>query len=350
MSDQPKTENPKALFELGKMSTAIAMGIVGAVIILVLIIIPMLGFPGDLARIIKLEDRLGLVDENTSRVLIVSNSAGVEGIDGSIVNEKLGAEYSVENHSSNGLGLISARLYIGRIIESDPQYIVWVLRPELIGRISPMNTEVASAMRYTQFHKYNAWIDDSDIPGIGSKLKDQFAVSDTSNLISLRTIPLRHLNEQLRIRARRGILPTKPMEIDAPFQMDLMLSDAKLDRHMYDVSESLAVRTAGDNRDGIEFIEQTVKQIQQAGVTPILVIAPTHPGAHDAFGPAEDIFVELLSAVGLRNGVAVLDLKQTLGAELFSDAIHPNRDGARVLSELLGDQLSQISTQQEANP
>ena len=212
-----------------------------------------------------------------------------------------------------------------------------------------MNTEVASAMRYAQFQRYNSWIDDSNIPGLGSKLKDQFAVSDTSNLISLRTIPLRHLNEQLRIRTRRGILPAKPMEISAPFQMELMLSDAKLARHIYDVSESLAVRTAGGNRDGIEFIEQTVKQIQQAGITPILVIAPTHPGAHDAFGPAEEVFAEALNAVGSRNGVAVFDLKQTLSIEMFSDAIHPNREGARVLSELLGDQLSQAFSSQEAS-
>ena len=165
MSNQLATENRRALFELGKIAIAIVSGIVGAVIILMLVMVPRLGFPGDLERIIKLEDRLALADENANKILIVSNSVGVEGINGSIVNKQLGTQYSVENHSSNGLDLISARIYIGRMLESDPKYIVWVLRPELIGRISPINAELASAMRYAGFHSSNDWINDSDIPG-----------------------------------------------------------------------------------------------------------------------------------------------------------------------------------------
>ncbi len=235
------------------------------------------------------------------------------------------------------------------MIESDPEYIIWVLRPELMGRISPINTEVASAMRRAGFHNDNAWINGPEIAGIGPELRDQFAVSDTANLISMRTIPLRHLNEQVQPHSHRGILPAKPMELSAPYQMNLMLSDEKLDRHILDVSSMLVDRTSEENRDGLGFIEQTVQQISAAGVTPILVIAPTHPGGAEAFGPAEDEFVAAIAEIGERNSIAVIDLKRTLSADLFSDEIHPNRDGANLLSTLLGEQLRRTVEAQKTN-
>tara|TARA_R110002072_G_scaffold42064_4_gene117559 strand:- start:125047 stop:126078 length:1032 start_codon:yes stop_codon:yes gene_type:complete len=337
------------MFELGKIAVAVASGIVIGIGLLVYFVIPSFGFPGDLSRIIKLDDRLALADESTQRMLIVTNSVGVEGIDGSVVQAQLADGYSIENHSSNGLDLISARIYIGRMIESDPEYIIWVLRPELMGRISPINTEVASAMRRAGFHTDNPWINGPEIAGIGPELRDQFAVSDTANLISMRTIPLRHLNEQVRMKTRRGILPAKPMELSAPYQMDLMLSEDKLDRHILDVSSMLADRTSEGNRDGLAFIEQTVEQITAAGVTPILVIAPTHPGGAEAIGPAEDELVAAIAEISARNNIAVIDLKRTLSADLFSDAIHPSRDGANLLSTLLGEQLNQTVEAQKAD-
>mgnify|MGYP003629693815 CR=1 FL=1 len=334
----PKSESVRALSELAAIAASIFAGVVIAYILLSTLIIPRAGFPGDLGRIIKLEDRLDSSPIDSKRVVIVANSVGVEGLEANAVQQQLPTGFAVENQSSNGLDLLSGRIYIERVLQSDPNMLIWVLRPELSGRISPVNPEVASAMRFAHFIDDSQWLSDETIPGLDADTRARLESSDIQNNIALRTIPIRHLNSIVRVKARQGILPSKPMELNAPFQMDESISGQKLQRHLGDIVFMLKERTQ-DNTEGIPFIQSTVEEILKTQTTPILVIPPTHPAIRDSFTPAEELFAQALDEISKNTGVVVIDLSKTLSADEFADAIHPNRDGAKKLSTLLGQAL-----------
>ncbi|MEX0875833.1 MAG: SGNH/GDSL hydrolase family protein [Phycisphaerales bacterium] len=339
MSDQPPQPNKASVFtELVLIGGAIAMGLAVGYIVLSYAMIPGLGFPGGLQRIMLVDERLSQ-NASDARIVIVSNSVGVEVVEGKVVERQLGSGFSVENQSANGLDLLSARIYIGRVLESEPHMLVWIIRPEMMGRIDKINPEVASAMRYSDFDRTADWIVTEQVPGLDDKSIELLQASNIENRLSLRTLPLRHLNEQVRTRTRKGILPAKPLEVDAPFQIAVNLTGDKLQRHIDDVTDSFHVRTAGEVRDGFGFIERTVEQIRSTSTIPVLVAAPTHPLADD-FTQADEEFVDGLIEIAERTGVRVIDLSGTLSPEEFADAIHPNREGAEHLSRLLGSALN----------
>ncbi|MBL4809670.1 MAG: hypothetical protein JKY43_06390 [Phycisphaerales bacterium] len=355
MNDQSiKPDTPKAIAQLLFIAAAIGAGIAIAYLLLSSFIVPRIGFPGDLNRILKLDQRIAIAQANASdakRIAIVSNSVGVEGIEADYIQKQLPPGYATENQSSNGLDLLSGRLYIGRLLQSNPNTLVWILRPEVMGKISPINPELASAMRFGNFQINADWINPNPNPDpnpnpnpnhqpyLDQATRDRFNTTDIKNQASLRTIPLRHLNEQVRTRTRRGILPAKPLELNAPYQIDANLTGPKLQRHLDDMVFILQSRTENDNRDGIAFIEATLLQILQTSTTPILVIAPTHPGNDEIFGPMETLFAQQLQHIAGLHNITLINLTKTLTAQEFADAIHPNRNGAKKLSTLLGQKL-----------
>lgn len=337
--EQQKNDPAGTVRELFVAAMSVLVGLVLASVVLTALVIPKLGFPGDLARIMKLGDRLERSPSDARLIEIVGNSVGVEGIAASMVQSELPEGFVVENQASNGLDLLSARVYIGRLLESEPDVLVWLLRPELMGEIKGINDEVASAMRFMHYDRDEPWIRDPSLTSLDDGGRDRLTAGVLSNRKSLRTLPIRHLNSTVRTKLRAGILPAQPMNVDAPFQMDVNLEGPRLERHIADVSEAYEDRAGSGNLDGLAFIEQTVEQIQQAGVRPILVIAPTHPGAA-VFEQADAAFAAHLSELSARTGVEVIDLSGTLSESDFADAIHPNREGAHRLSTLLGDALA----------
>jgi len=342
-----KPEPSKTIAEFLFIAGAIGAGFAIAYLLLSYFVIPRAGFPGDLNRILKLDERLATAQANnpdSDRIVIVSNSVGVEGIEAKHIQSQLPPGYAVENQSSNGIDLLSGRLYIGRILRSNPESLVWILRPEVMGKLKPINPELASAMRFGNFHTNPDWINQSPDPDqqplLDQATQNRFNTTDLKNKASLRTIPLRHLNEQVRTRTRRDILPAKPLELNAPYQIDTNITGQKLQRHLDDMVFIFQSRTENDNRDGLPFIEETILQILQTSTTPILVIAPTHPGNDEFFGPMETLFAQQLQQIADLHNITLIDLSKTLTAEEFADAIHPNRDGAEKLSTLLGQALN----------
>jgi|GEM_PF-6471001 len=336
---KPKLESVRAIAELCTIAIPILAGVVIAYVVLSVFIIPRIGFPGDLSRIVKLEERLDSSPVDSNRVVLVSNSVGVEGLEATSVQQELDSGFAVENQAVNSLDLLSGRLYIGRVLESNPQILVWILRPETIGRIVPINPEVASAMRFANFHNQADWLNEQSIPGLSPEARSRLDATDFQTLVSLRSIPLRHLNDQVRVRTRKGVLPPKPLELNAPYQINQDIAGQKLQRHLDQIAFNLDERTKDDNIDGIAFIQSTIQQILQTSTTPILVIAPTNPLADEAFSNAEVAFAQAMNEISQSTGVVVIDLTKTLSSDEFADAIHPNRGGARKFSAILGQAL-----------
>ncbi|MFK7882766.1 MAG: hypothetical protein AB8F26_01110 [Phycisphaerales bacterium] len=332
----------RPLRELGFIVVSIVVGLLLAFALLRQVFIPTVGFPGDLERLVLLDKRVRQAPDGARRIAIVSNSVGVEGVEGSTVGSMMDDGFVVENQAANGLDLLSARIYIGHLLGSQPDTVVWILRPELMGQLKELNPEVASAMRLAGFAESADWINATPPPpGLDEEMIARLKAGDLSNTISLRTLPLRHLNQIVRTRARKGILAARPMNIDAPYQIDTQLEGEKLARHISDVTESYHQRTADNNRDGLAFIEQTVGQIRAASVRAVLVIAPTHPDATD-FVDADAAFAEALREISQRSGAPLINLSGLLAADEFADAIHPNRVGSARFSAGLGNALAPI--------
>lgn len=348
--DQSENEPVRGtvLGELAFFVSTILIGLVGAFLLLQYIVIPKLGFPGDLERIAKLGERLKSSDREDTKVEIVSNSVGVEGIIASVVQEQLGDGFQVRNQSANGLDILSGRLYISRVLASDPDVLVWIVRPEMMGKPRQINPEVASVMRRFGYVETAPWVEsEKATSGINQETLDRLGASDLENLVSFRTLPLRMLNEKARSRMRKGILLAKPLETDAPYQIDLEISGDKLTRHIDDVTASFEDRVGEGNSVGVELIERTIKQVQEASVTPVLVLAPTHPDA-TAFTEADRVFRDAMHGVVERTGTILIDLTGSLAVQEYADAIHPNRPGAKSLSEQLGVSLrGQLDNQEQ---
>lgn len=115
------------------------------------VVIPRFGLPGDLNRIATLGELLESADRPKGAVLIVTNSVGVEGISARAVQDAAGSTRPVENFSANGLDLVGARMLIGKMLTADPHTVIWILRPEVMGEIRDLNQEVADIMRLRDF-------------------------------------------------------------------------------------------------------------------------------------------------------------------------------------------------------
>jgi hypothetical protein len=319
---------------------AVLLGVLIAIGFVLGIVIPRFGLPGDLNRVATLGRLLESPDRPVDAVLIVTNSVGVEGVSAKIVQSAAGDACTVENFSANGLDLIGARLLIGKMLASEPDTIVWILRPEVIGAVRGLNQELADVMRLGGFQAAASWL---DAPPLSEDTLDRLQAPAWKNRLALRSVPLRLLSERVRTAARSGILPAKPDNLDAPFQMDLNLTDEALDRHLDDMAFNLDQRVGAGDRTGIAFIQSTVAQIRAAGVNPVLIVAPTHPGLADHFGSAERELLDALSAIAAEHDAIVIDATATLTAEEFADAIHPNQQGRAALSRFIGRRLAAAS-------
>lgn len=325
-----------AVAQLAMAAAAVLLGVLIAVSLVLGVVIPRFGLPGDLNRVATLGRLLESPDRPEGAVLIVTNSVGVEGVSATAVQAAMGDARLVENFSANGLDLIGARLLIGKMIAAEPHAIVWILRPEVMGEVRGLNQELADIMRLGDFQAAAPWLNDAPLdPDIIERLH----APAWKNRLALRSVPLRLLSERVRTAARSGILPAKPTNLDDPFQMNLNLTGQALDRHVEDMGFILNERTGAGDRSGIGFIRETIAQIRAAGIQPILVVAPTHPALADRFGPAELELLAALEPIAAQHDARVIDATATLAADDFADAIHPNAQGRAALSRFIGERL-----------
>lgn len=328
-----------ALREFVFVLSTVLIGIVSAIVLFQYVLLPLVGLPGDLDRIAKLGARLEDTGAAGTRVEIVSNSVGVEGIAARFVAQELGEGYQVRNQSANGLDILSGRIYISKVLASDPGVLVWIVRPEMMGSPKQINPEVGAVMRGFGFVDDSPWIETEGLDSsIDQETLDIFAASDFENQISFRTFPLRSLNDAARSRLRRGILRAKPFDTDEPYQIEAEIRGDKLTRHINDVTASYRERVVDGSDQGVVLIERTIVQIQGHDTIPVLVLAPTHPDATE-FVDADRVFRDAMMGVQQRTGAIVIDLMGSLVADDYSDAIHPNRQGAEAMSRMLGAEL-----------
>lgn len=328
-----------AIRELLFVACSIAIGLIASYYLLKGVFIPSVGFPGDLERITKLDDRLVFAAEDKKRVEIISNSVGVEGIIASVVGQELGDACLVRNQAANGIDVLSGRLYISRVLASDPDVLIWIIRPEMLGELRPVNAQLASVMRWAGYEEHATWVSAEGADyGLSEGTLERLAASERENLISFRTLPLSMLNESARAMMRDGILMAKPLDTEAPYQIDVQLRGDRLQRHIRDVTVSYEDRIGDGSGRGAEIIERTLRQIRDAEVVPVVVLAPTHPDASEIVQQS-DAFRDAVTGISTRTGAIMIDLTGSLSADEFADAIHPNRQGARTLSEQLGAAL-----------
>lgn len=329
-----------AALELLTLAAGLGLGLLVAAFFLLRAFIPQVGFPGDLDRVASLPSLISETRATPNRVQFISNSVGMEGIDAGIVQDRLAGTWNVQNYSSNGVALVGSRVVIGAMLEAKPDVIVWILLPNMIGKFEDIHPELAATMRFVDLQEHNPWIEDPSVSTLLPDLVHHMKVSDVENRLGLRTTPLSVLNDKVRTLTVRDILPAKPRDLTAPFRMSRSMSPSALDRHVLDIRNSHFERIADGDRSGIEMINQTVQEISAARVKPVVVIAPSHDRLRSDLAPAVNEMREVLGPLMAANGGFLIDASESLAAEDFADAIHPNAAGRERLSVFVGEALA----------
>lgn len=332
----------------------VLVGLVLSLVVLRLVVVPKVGFPGDLRRVAAIARHTDRPFTDRPTLVLVSNSAGVEGLDASAMLEAAVSAglsgWRIENLCVNGSEVYTVQVLTGKVMSARPRAVLWLVRPELIGTPLPLNPQLARCLAYTGYREHTPWLPDGPYPeGLPAESLEGLRATRGEIELSLRTAPLQQLNDVAREKLTKGYRRGEPSDFVAPFELVDDLRGARLERNLREVSATIAGRVGGEgDRAGWRLIESWAASVRGAGVRPIVVIAPSHPGIAGAAGPAERELARLLAGAAADGSLGWLDASGVLGAEQFADAMHPNAAGRARLSGWLGERLPGVLGQAAA--
>jgi hypothetical protein len=327
------------VIELARLCIPILIGLAVAVGVHHFFALPRLGFPAEVRRLITIGSSLdtGLLKGDEPVAVIISNSAGVEGIDAAVVQEAAPKGWRVLNFSTNGTNQVEARLLADRLADAGADLVIWLFRPDLLGAIRPMHADVVHAYAEGGFAQELPWVSP---PWVDDSTMSQLEAGSFEVSLHFRRRWLDAINFEMRRRMRTGIRAPAADDFEAPFNLEIMLDGSKLDRHLGEISSMMSDELEGFHAEGLgtgrAFVAEMVGDFAKRSAELAIVIAPTHPHLNVQFEPVEVEVLSFLKPLADAKGLRVGSAAGLLEVSQYADAIHPNESGRDKLSRWLG--------------
>ena len=333
----------RTITEIALFVIPVVLGLAFAFVSLREVAIPKLGLSQN-QRLKELVERLGEGFEDESVLVFVGNSITVEGVDASVVQEqfdKAGTRWRAMHFGINGANLAELGVLAPTIANSGIKAVVFSLRVNDIGLVYDLHPEraISHAWLGTPSNWPGEWGPET-FEGITPSTWKRLTAGEFQSTVALRSVPRNYVENELVFRLRSGIRRSRPDDWTAPFDLTRSLSGGKLERHIQEVSQTLADSTDETLAAGVRTLEATVKAYADAGVTPVMVICPVHPGISEQDATLQHVFGDTIARLARENGGFTLDARELLDATEFADAIHPNKDGRDAYSAFVGKALS----------
>lgn len=290
-------------------------------------------------EISKLYQR-GFADQPT--VVFIGDSVSVEGIDAAAVAINAPSGWRVINAAINNGDRIDQAIMAPALAKARPEMVVWVSRPMQLGAArGKLNADRAAAYRVGDFtsHWSRGWLN-AKSSGLSPELMEAMEGSRLLAQAHFHTWLLNASHQRIRAFLRRGAVRMSAAdEWDAPYQMITSISGVRLEQHLEAIKREHNERLAG-GRDPEEFAK-IIRLLADAGVRPVVVLAPIHPRIRERgwFDSDAAKFKEFATELAASTHGLFLDASALLDAEDFADGQHPGTSGRAKLSEFIGRRL-----------
>jgi len=323
-----------------------ALGAVLGFLLLVKVVLPLVGV-GSVERVVQLGRHLDEPLAPAPCVALLGNSITREGVDTRLVAETAPAGWHSQNFAISACSLSEIRILLPKLLQARPAAVAFGLRPEDLGRLDDMELDKAYAYALGGF--VEAWPTDwsqEDVPGIGEENYRALRSTRLQQDLHFRTAPLNVINQEVRLRLRRGLRRIAPDNWVDPYELNFSVRDERLTRHIETLLDNMSSRLANGADGGAKLTATMAAQIRQGGATPVLIVLPMHPAFADAMRDAVARLRSTLQEIGEQNGGLVIDALDVLPADEFADAVHPNAAGRETYSRFLGRALAPLGTSQ----
>lgn len=303
------------------------------------IALPKLGLPAEVRRPIAIASSLDadLLKGDGSVAVIISNSAGVEGVDASIVQAAAPNGWRVYNFSTNGTNQVEARLLADRLADAGADLVIWLFRPDMLSTPRSMHPDVVYAYALGNFAETASWI---GTPWVDAETLTQLDAGQFAMSAHFRRRWLDALNYNMRRRMRSGIRTPASDDFQSPFNLEVVLDGERLDRHVGEIAAMMDAELTGIKADGPgsgrEFMQEMIEDFVHRPTELAIVIAPTHPNLDEQFKPIEVEVLSFFEPFATSKGLHVGTAAGLLEVSDYADAIHPNESGRVTLSTWLG--------------
>jgi lysophospholipase L1-like esterase len=337
------SDQPALAWLLIRMLALPAAGALLGLVLLVKVVLPTLGV-GSVERVVQLGRHLDQPLAPAPTVALLGNSITREGVDTRLLEETAPPGWHAQNFAISACGLSEIRVQLPKILAARPAAVAFGLRPEDMGRVDDFDLDKAFAYAMGGF--VAAWPQNwtrADLPGISSETYEALRASPLAQDLHFRTAPLNIINQEVRVRLRRGLRRVAPNNWVDPYEMAFSVRDERLDRHIESTEHDMQQRLAGGANEGAQLTATLAAQIRAAGATPVLIVLPMHPGFRASMESQVPALRALLSKIAQDQSGIMIDALDLLSAEDFADAVHPNAAGREIYSRFLGREFAPLA-------
>jgi hypothetical protein len=297
--------------------------------------------PVGLARILAVQTHLATGSGPTGGVAALGSSVVLEGLDCAPLGSRLPPATPCENLAWTGGDLRQWLLIEPALRKSPPHVLLLGLDLFTLLDPGPIPVERLAIAGWWRF------VPSTELPDVAGVLSpDERSVllaPRATQLLRFRSFPASAFNEYLREIARSDLrYQGYTQNFEAPWVRRAAASEQALDKHLAQTTERILGGGVDRLRDTSAMLEALIGRVRVAEPETrfVLVLTPVHPRLAEALsGDTLDTVRRTLAAHADRLDARFLDHSTVIGADGFSDAVHPFGDGRSAWSLRLGDEL-----------
>ena len=213
-------------------------------VLLVKVVLPAIGV-GSVERIVQLGHHLDEPLAPSPTVALLGNSITREGVDTRLVEETAPAGWHAQNLAISACSLSEMQVQLPKLLAARPSAVAFGLRPEDLGAADDIELDKAFAYALGGFVAAwpRAWTR-ADLPGVGETTYQAPCSSRLEQDLHFRTAPLNVLNQEVRVRLRRGLRRVATNNWTDPYELAFSVRDDRLQRHVESIQNDMEERLA----------------------------------------------------------------------------------------------------------